>query len=153
MKIQSQKHSWVCLNCGECCAEGNISLSKEEYDLIHKKIPLSTKMVFDRVVVPHDEDSKLLMIKGKCPFYSKQKKKCLIYKIRPFMCRYFICGRKSTDEELVFTDGMCQNPIIPYKNDLIFKRIVDQIVDESISWAVTHGWIKRANVIMPRLQK
>lgn len=63
-----------CTNCGKCC--GIIPSTKEEVEIIRKYIA----------------ENGIKPIKGDmatCPFRDEVKKKCLIYPVRPLICRLF----------------------------------------------------------------
>lgn len=132
---------WKCLDCGECCER--ISISKQEYKLILNKISPKVQEIFKQNTKSHIENPKFMLIRGRCPFFTKKKGRCLIYKIRPFPCRFFICGRKSMDEKLIFVNGRCINHMIRIKSDPYFRDQVANSTHEAKEWGIRHGWPRR----------
>lgn len=130
---------WNCLNCGECCER--VSISKQEYKLILNKIPPTAQEIFKQATIAHPRNPKYVLIEGKCPFFKKNH--CLIYKIRPFACRYFVCGRKTMDEPLVFAKDKCLNSILRRKIDPYFRDQVAQSTYEAKEWGIHYGWPRR----------
>lgn len=130
--------TWKCLDCGECCKE--LSLSKDEYNLILKSVPKTAQEYLKRRTKPDPNEPKLMQIKGNCPFFSKEQKKCLIYKIRPYVCRAFNCGRNSLKDPVIFVDGHCINHTIRLKKDPWFRMLVIRDLQDAMIWAKNHGW-------------
>lgn len=64
-----------CINCGECC--GIIPASEQEINSIREYI---TKNGIKPIIRTN---------KAICPFRDNEKKKCLIYPVRPVICRLF----------------------------------------------------------------
>ena len=78
-----------CSNCGACCSN---YLPVSESDL--KKI---RKYVETHNI--HDMRSELpaQVIDMRCPFRDEKKSKCVIYPVRPQICRSFICNMEEKD--------------------------------------------------------
>ena len=88
-----------CSNCGECCTTF-LALSDQEEKTIReyvKKHHIET--------VRNAKPPMWRMIDLTCPFLDKEREhKCLIYEVRPLICRNFICGKgkkKWNPEELL----------------------------------------------------
>lgn len=64
-----------CTNCGKCC--GIIPASLSELEKIEKYIA-------ENNVKPIERSNKTI-----CPFRDDENKKCLIYSVRPVVCRLF----------------------------------------------------------------
>lgn len=64
-----------CQNCGQCC--GPVPASKREIENIRKHIANNPE-VLNRVGIPNSLT---------CIFRSEKEKKCLIYPVRPLVCR------------------------------------------------------------------
>lgn len=78
-----------CSNCGKCCSN-MLPLSKYEIQRIKNYIKdKGIKEQRHNVVVGVDMT---------CPFRDEANKKCLIYDIRPDICRQFMCNH--TQEEI-----------------------------------------------------
>lgn len=72
MNIPKHKN---CTNCGECC--GIIPASIPEVNAIRNYIAVNG-------ISPVKRDDKTI-----CPFRDNKDKKCLIYPVRPIICRLF----------------------------------------------------------------
>lgn len=76
----------ACSNCGSCC--GNIlPVSKNEIKKIRKYI---TK--HNIAEQPHAISIAAQLYDMVCPFRNEDEKKCMIYPVRPSICREFFCG-------------------------------------------------------------
>ena len=74
-----------CLECGYCCLETEMLLSKKDIDRLEKK-GFKTKY-FSR---QNNEGYIVLKNrKGHCIFFDPEQKKCKIYEDRPFGCRLY----------------------------------------------------------------
>lgn len=77
-----------CSQCGACCS-GVLPLSKYEVDKIR------------RYVKEHDIKEQrrngLMGVDMTCPFRDERERKCLIYPVRPQICRSFMCNYNIDD--------------------------------------------------------
>jgi len=106
---------FVCKRCGNCCIDKNTIVNITYLDILRLKTGLNldlkemleiigfyvfnkklTEETLDKMVVSPIESEKGLTFtgllknkSGKCYFYDKKKTKCLIYNIRPMLCRTF----------------------------------------------------------------
>lgn len=76
-----------CSNCGECCSN-LLPISSFEIDRI--------KRYMKKHNIP--EQRKMAPVSGPtldltCPFRSEKERKCLIYEVRPEICRVFKCDQ------------------------------------------------------------
>ena len=75
---------------------------------------------------------------------SKQKNKCRIYNIRPFVCRQFLCGKESKNDRRQFNQDGSYN--LKYfknllKTDPEFKKIKDKTEEEAIkTWGKKYNY-------------
>jgi Fe-S-cluster containining protein len=76
-----------CSKCGECCSNF-LPVSQSEVDKIQK-------YVIEHKIRPQTQ---LLIMQNTltCPYYNG--KKCLIYEVRPLICKEFYCYKKPTAE-------------------------------------------------------
>ena len=76
-----------CARCGRCCTtSGNITITQEELDRIKKY--LKEKGIHKRPHATIDQDS--ISFNGSpCPLYDKTGKACMVYPVRPQICRDF----------------------------------------------------------------
>ena len=78
-----------CSKCGECCSPF-LPVCQEEIDIIQK-------YVIENNIKPNKA---MLVMQNtlKCPYYDG--KKCMIYEVRPLICKEFYCYKK-TDAEMM----------------------------------------------------
>lgn len=72
-----------CSKCGECCSPF-LPICQDELNIIQKYI-------IDNNIKPQTQ---LLVMQNRlaCPYYDG--KKCLIYEVRPLICKEFYCNKK-----------------------------------------------------------
>jgi Fe-S-cluster containining protein len=119
-----------------------VSLSKSELALILRKVGTKLAERFKKDIAPHPNNPEYIWLKTDCMFYSDKKKKCLIYTIRPFACRLFMCGRQSEGEPLVYSNNRCVNNILRRKRDPYFHNQVMMNREKAFAWGLSHGWKK-----------
>lgn len=77
-----------CSNCGECCSD-LLPISDEEIAKIKRFIKKNgikeQKHFFPTAIVP--------MYDFTCPFRNNAEQKCVIYSVRPAICRDFQCDK------------------------------------------------------------
>lgn len=77
-----------CENCGKCCLETEMILSKQDLNLILNNA--SNNLNEDDVVFKNNDD--FLQLKnssGHCVFFDMSSKECKIYKLRPQGCKFY----------------------------------------------------------------
>ena len=76
-----------CTGCGSCCTNF-LPMTEKEVSIIHRYI--KERNVKEQ---KHFIPSSTPIVDMTCPFLddSKSCDKCLIYEVRPRVCRYFIC--------------------------------------------------------------
>ena len=77
-----------CSNCGECCSN-LLPLSEKEI----KKI----KAYIKKHGIKEQRHNAMMGVDMTCPFRDDVNKKCLIYEIRPAICRQFQCNHTKED--------------------------------------------------------
>lgn len=77
-----------CSNCGQCCSDF-LPLSNEEI--------LRIKRYIKKHGIKEQRHNYLQGIDITCPFRSEAEQKCLIYEIRPAICRQFMCNYTEKD--------------------------------------------------------
>lgn len=73
-----------CSNCGECCTDF-IPMSRSEVNRIKKYLKSHPEIKEQRHALAKYDIT--------CPFRSHDQKKCLIYEVRPEVCRRFLCNK------------------------------------------------------------
>ena len=86
-KLQDNSCCGYCSKCGECCTNF-LPVSQQEVDVIQK-------YVISNNIKPQMQ---MLVMQNRltCPYYDG--KKCLIYEVRPLICKEFYCYKKPTAE-------------------------------------------------------
>lgn len=77
-----------CSNCGQCCSNC-LPLSDAEVRQI--KAYIKSKKIKEQ------RHNVMLGVDMTCPFRDERNKKCLIYEIRPAICREFMCNYSRDD--------------------------------------------------------
>ena len=82
-----------CSNCGNCCSN-ILPMSKREAKKIYRYIKKNhIKPVMHGALVHTKE-----LYDGTCPFRDDAQGKCLIYPVRPWICRIFTCNKFADGE-------------------------------------------------------
>lgn len=87
IKITDNSCCGQCSKCGECCTNF-LPVTQKEIEIIQE-------YVIANKIRPQKQ---MLVMQNRltCPYYDG--KKCLIYKIRPMICKEFYCYKKPTAE-------------------------------------------------------
>lgn len=73
-----------CSNCGQCCTDF-LPLSRKEVKRI--------KAYIKKHRIKEQRHNALMKTDLTCPFRDETNKKCLIYEVRPDICKTFICNQ------------------------------------------------------------
>jgi len=131
-----------CSRCTECCKDF-LSLTIDEIKAIKNYITI--KQIKPIRHVKFDDEGNPTQILIKCPFADKINKKCLIYPVRPLVCREFICSQtpeqiaehqithviyKDTGGDIHFismnhTFAKDELFLLYYQNDKLYERIME----------------------------
>jgi Fe-S-cluster containining protein len=82
-----------CSNCGECCSNF-LPLTDDDIQRIREYIKEHDIKAVNRTY-PFAEKT----IDGRCPFRSDTERKCLIYEVRPAICKVFKCDKPIMDKK------------------------------------------------------
>lgn len=77
-----------CSNCGQCCSNC-LPLSDAEVRRI--------KAYIKKHKIKEQRHNVMTGVDMTCPFRDERNKKCLIYEIRPAICREFMCNHSHDD--------------------------------------------------------
>lgn len=90
VKITDNSVCGKCSKCGECCTN-ILPVNQKEIDAIQK-------YVIDNNIKPQKQ---MLVMQNRltCPYYNG--KKCLIYEVRPLICKEFYCYKKPDIETAI----------------------------------------------------
>lgn len=72
-----------CSNCGSCCT-GILPLTQGEIKRIKRYVSVKK--------IKEQRHNALIGYDATCPFRDEEKRECLIYEVRPEICRRFICS-------------------------------------------------------------
>ena len=81
-----------CSNCGECCSN---FLPLDEIEIYKIRQYIKKHNIKEQIHVPLISNVQ----DATCPFRDNDKKICTIYKVRPAICRSFICSKSMQDIE------------------------------------------------------
>ena len=86
-KITDNSICGQCSKCGECCTN-LLPVSQKEVDIIQRYV-IANKI---------RPQTQMLVMQNRltCPYYNG--KKCLIYEVRPLICKEFYCYKKPSTE-------------------------------------------------------
>ena len=110
-----------CENCGECCLNTEMILSKKDVDIIMKN---STKNLQKEDFVFKNKDGffQLKNINGHCIFLDILTKQCNVYEHRPQGCRFYPLIFDFQEKNCIF-DNDCPRPHLFYQDKTEFKNI------------------------------
>lgn len=110
-KIIDKTINGKCSKCGECCSNF-LPISQEELNIIQK-------YVIENNIKPQTE---ILVMENRlaCPYWNH---KCLIYEVRPLICKEFYCNKKMDAETF---EKFKDKKIIPVDMWEIAKEIEKQ---------------------------
>lgn len=77
-----------CSNCGSCCST-MLPLSNEEVKRI--------KSYIKQHKIKEQRHNVMVGVDMTCPFRDERNRKCLIYPVRPAICRQFMCNHTKED--------------------------------------------------------
>lgn len=77
-----------CSNCGQCCSNF-LPLSETEIKRI--------KAYIKKHNIKEQRHNVMVGVDMTCPFRDERNSKCLIYEIRPVICREFMCNHTHAD--------------------------------------------------------
>lgn len=78
-----------CSNCGSCCSRYLFLSAKERKEIVRYCKKHSESMDFPIFGLAINLNGRILAI---CPFRDQVHKRCLIYPVRPFICKQFLCN-------------------------------------------------------------
>lgn len=78
-----------CSRCGECCTPF-IPMTKSEVKTVREYVKKNPQIKEKALNQPFFEGNDVYV---KCCFYDKDKKECMIYPVRPFICRAYKCNQ------------------------------------------------------------
>ncbi len=89
-----------CSNCGICCKETMMELSREDIEWLERK-----GYHLKEFSVMNDGVAQLRNVNGYCYFYSRANKKCKIYETRPVGCYLYPVVHLANEGAIV--DDLC----------------------------------------------
>ena len=133
-----------CYHCNRCCKIDKYS-TKEEFDLAKQALS-KLEIELTGALLP---DGKILWPKP-CPALINGK--CAIYKVRPYPCRQFLCGKQTKKDNRPWkSDGFFNMEYFHWqlKNIPEFAKVKRKIEDEAADWGLKHGWkLKRVKELL-----
>lgn len=110
-----------CSNCGQCCSNC-LPLSEAEIKRIHAYIK--------KHKIKEQRHNALMAVDMTCPFRDERNKKCLIYEIRPVICREFMCNHSHEDIMRAKLDAHLINRVVFMRAEFFNnKEDIDFFVD------------------------
>lgn len=77
-----------CGNCGWCCSSCNVLLAEDDIITLCKHLGCDFNQFYEKCM---DKETVMNYLAFPCPFLdmSKEKEKCIVYEVRPKVCRHF----------------------------------------------------------------
>lgn len=117
-KVTDFTENGKCSNCGQCCSN---CLPLSEYEVNRIKQYIRKHNIKEQ---RHNVMTKTDMT---CPFRDEANKKCLIYKIRPQICRAFMCNHSDEDIMKSKLDLHAINRVVFMRNEFFGNN-------EDVAW-------------------
>ncbi|MFX1337082.1 MAG: YkgJ family cysteine cluster protein [Promethearchaeota archaeon] len=108
-----------CKNCGKCCIDTEMMISKKDISLILRQYPQDLRE--EDFVIKNHGYSQLKNIDGHCVFFDAFTKKCKIYINRPQGCRFYPLTYDK-DKKLCVFDEDCPRIELFYLSDDDFEK-------------------------------
>ena len=124
-----------CYGCGWCCQIDKYS-SVVEFNLARETL-LKKGIKLTGTMLPNG----MVLWPRRCPALVKNK--CVIYDIRPYPCRQFLCGRQSKKDKRPWrSDGTFNMEYFNWllKNNAEFAKVKKEMEDKAANWGLRHGW-------------
>ena len=120
IRVEDHTCNGHCSGCGECC--GNfLPMSADEVAAIHRHLK--------RHPVREQRHNAMMGVDATCPFRDEKTRKCLIYSIRPGICRSFMCNYTlddlATNKELFHK----KNTVVDLRREFFGNGECDFIMD------------------------
>lgn len=115
-----------CIDCGSCCRETEMILSKQDIENIIKSQRNDLKEI-DFVKKSIDGFFQLKNINGYCIFFDSTTNLCKIYEVRPQGCRFYPLIYDS-DKKLCVFDRDCPTPEFIYPNQNSIREVCAKII-------------------------
>lgn len=127
---------WTCCRSGDCCTQiAEVVMTKEEAAVLVHQAPKEIAMHFRPV------DDRFVALKaGPCPLYAFES--CLVYSVRPYNCRRFVCLRPDVHAEPFDPSGA--NLTDRVKTSRVARRMAEKVQRKAQRWANAHGWLSTA---------
>ena len=119
IKIKDFTVNGKCSCCGECCSD-LLPLSEDEVKRIKEYV--------QKHGIKEQRHNGMIGVDLTCPFRDEANKKCLIYSIRPEICKQFMCNHTAEDiAKTKFAFGkmrvvLMRNEFFGSKEDVKFMR-------------------------------
>jgi len=134
-------NQFKCYRCGWCCGASVDKYStQEEFDLASNAlaklgIELKGSLLSNGMILWPKPCPALKM--------TKNGSSCLIYDVRPYPCRQFLCGKQFKEDNRPFISDTKFN--MDYFNDLLakfpnFAKLKKKLENKAAKWGKAHGW-------------
>jgi len=132
-------NKFKCYQCGKCCKIEKYS-TVEEFEICKNALQkqgvslLGAKLPNNYVLWPKP-----------CPALEKigDIYRCRIHESRPYVCRQFLCGKQSkNDDKPWYSDGKFNMSYFNWllTNNKEFSTIKEEIENEAATYGNAHGW-------------
>jgi Fe-S-cluster containining protein len=115
-----------CENCGECCLQTEMILSRSDIENIEKNSP-KILLKEDFVFLNKDGFFQLKNVKDHCIFLDITSKQCNIYEYRPQGCRFYPLIYNFPEKNCVF-DKDCPRSHLFYQKNTELKNSCENLM-------------------------
>ena len=109
-----------CSGCGDCCG-AVLPLSRAEISRI--KAYITEKGIKEQKRVLYADK-----IDATCPFRDEGARKCLIYAVRPDICRVFMCNREPSEIDRVKMDFHAKRDVVYMRSEFYGNTALEDYV-------------------------
>lgn len=131
---------WTCHRSGDCCRTVSVvTMTKAERDILEGRRAFARRALDYR---PHEDERFVNLVADPCPFLGEQNQ-CLVYDVRPYNCRRFMCGRVDVEKEsyeMVEGSMGCLNFMDRITTSRRFLEHFKAHERQHKDWARDHGW-------------
>ena len=110
-----------CGNCGWCCSSCNVLLSEDDIIVLCRHLGCDFNQFYEKYM---DKETLMNYLAFPCPFLdmSKENEKCIIYEVRPKVCRHFPFNASLLNVDpcligkdiIAIVDGQLPRPVISF---------------------------------------
>lgn len=127
VKLKDRTVKGKCSQCGQCCSN-LLPISEYEIERIRAYVKKHD--------IKEQRHNAMMGTDMTCPFRDQAQKRCLIYEVRPEICRQFMCNHKLSDIKKAKINFHVKHRVILMRNEFFgsnedkgyFEKMLDLIL-------------------------